>query len=790
MAPRTTRTSKKRSANGDVKVSVTRQAETIYPETVYTFAENLLKRQNFLSKIKTVPSSRPGSDDEHDEDDDMQIGEDVREAAKELRKRVCEAYEAAEGDTSSGRWTLISKMLKPPSTRGKYSVWVPPRPTNRVTLEKAAKEKGKGDDNKSEETVVGSSLSERKAAELKKKVHSWQLKVVEEAQTQPEEQVPLDEDLHDPVVEPVKGKKTTVKRTASGHDPLDPSPLGFAVQKTSSMRMKSKPKPSASVKGPVQSSPDEPMDHSDSEGVTRRKAIHEIPETSFLPPSFSSSQIEHSTPINQLAAPRHQPSPIPRIQDESHAAPPISSSPLSPSRMDTSPLVAAETRSRAKKSPETSKTPFPVAATPTARFTVNPPIAGLGLSSSLPAIGSPKTPTRAAIAAANLARASHKVDEDSAATSHQKRVQPSPVGSTRPKKLLRPDDKSYGRGSPSTARGVQVAPPSSPLSSTPMTPKKGPGAAVPTLTELLSAKKPTPKGKRLSSGGVLEVRLGSASPARNERNLEPVEMVATSQTQSAKEKTMTIFPSTSQSQIEHRGSKLETQRTTTTATSLPQRQPGWDELSIQPSENEFTNTNYANALDSTSAHSHPATKPLSSIGADSDSSEDVYVTPAAPEGDAGEVQTPDLMNRSQGRSQHSAKEPVIVPNSPLPDFTLDTDAFAPQLASTQQSAIQDKDFSVSLASPKHKASPLRGGAARHSSQSQSQPLSRSPSKTPQQIQSQPGSQSQFQFGYSSQLDLDGGVDQVSRFLERDISMDVDEETGDDGVAFGGRGWVY
>ncbi|KAK7040303.1 hypothetical protein VNI00_009771 [Paramarasmius palmivorus] len=788
MPPKTARTSVKRAANGKAKVSPVTSSKTAtkstpeHPKAVYAFAESLLRKQKYLSTIKTVPSSRPGSDDEYDEEDDVQVGSELRETVEELRRRICEVYDAVDGDPSNGRWTLISRMLKPPSTKGKYALWTPgPRSDTeddiQMSGEKGEKRK-RVDVDKSEETVTVSrnaSLTERRAAEkakLKEKVENWQQKVVEEAL--PRTQLQVCEDARTVASQSAKGKKKMLKKTPSGTDPLDPTPLGFTAQK-SSTRMKPKAKQSGSVRKPIaSSSPDE--DQSDPEHAPRRRKITEIPETTFLPPSFSSSQIEHSTPVVGLPAQRRQPSPIPHIEQEPNE-PPVSSSPLSPSRMDTSPLVAAQTR--AKKSPISSRSPFPAAGTKSS-------IAGLGLSSSLPAFGSPKTPTRAAVIAAQMAEA--REAEEGGKSSHHKRARPTSPANSRPAKLLRLDQSARSKGSPTR----MVAPSSSPLSPLPTTPKKN-QKAIPTLTELLSAKKSTPKGKakpRRSSGVSLEVRLGpTTSPKRGGEASESVEMDINSAASrnakdtSAEASTKSVMLGASQSQTDNRGSKQETQRTIATTTSLPQRQPGWDELSIQPSEI----TNYANAIDFTTGNSYPPAKSLSSISADSDSGEDEHAPLANPDGQTGVTRMPDLTDRSQGRSQGSSKEPVIVPNSPLPDFTFDAEAFAPQLASTQQRV--DGDISLDLESPKLKSSPLRGAAARHSSQSQPEPLSRSPSKTPSRRETQ--SQSQFQFGYSSQMDLDGGVDKVSRFLEKDISMDIDDEEADnDGMAFGERGWIY
>ncbi|KAK1236226.1 hypothetical protein PQX77_000529, partial [Marasmius sp. AFHP31] len=255
---------------------------------------------------------------------------------------------------------------------------------------------------------------------------------------------------------------------------------------------------------------------------------------------------------------------------------------------------------------------------------------------------------------------------------------------------------------------------------------------------------------------------------------------------------------------------IETQRTTGTTTSTIQgRQPGWEDVPIQSEDRLLQSLpEPADGLDLNAGYGFDITAPARSLPS-LDSFEESGVPLSV-----DEAEDRDIVSAAQS----SAKGPVLVPDSPaIPDFTFNADEFSPQLTSTQQKAIaagtvagksavagggvsgkvrsdvfmgaDAKDIpeeDLLLLSPP-KRSPVRGGAARYTSETQSQ--TRSPSKTPSK------SQSQFPWGYSSQMDLEGGVDRVSRLLEKDLDMidvDDDDETGErqDKLSMGTRGWVY
>ncbi|KAF9266004.1 hypothetical protein L218DRAFT_956969 [Marasmius fiardii PR-910] len=680
-------------------------------------------------------------------------------AAMELRNQVLEVYNSIEGNTADGRWTVIARLLNPPCTRGRYGVWFPPLSETRrdMTVEGIME---MGDEEVT--GVVGASsrsippsAHESKAARLKEKVEKWQMDVAVEAEEKASSRTVT------------KGKTVEKKVVETSVTPqvgvTHPSSLGFHAQKTLPSQLKAKMKPSKSdEKRPVN---DQFSDHAyppettSKSPVSHRKAISEIPENDFLPPSFSSSQVQHSTPFRKPTLLRRAPSPIPHADisaPDIHAEPPLTSSPFT-NGLQTSPIPAFKTANPIKSSPK-------------------PPMSNLGLSCSLPAFGSPKVP---APSAEKLFMKAGQLP-----TTRFEAANPAPLA---PLSTKRPGPLSPEGQRPVKQRHIETHDieedalmhvPSSPLSSPPVTPQKH---REPTLTELLSARKSTspPKRKaRISGTGGLNIRPinedGLDAEASTRNNAKP-----------------TSGPSPhSQAPT----NKLETQRTTTTATTIQGRQPGWEDLPAQSEDpHSLPIPEYSNVMDFTSAFGFDITAPPKSTSP-IDSAFDKEAVDDAPD--------------SASLPQSSSNHPVFVPDSPaLPDFTFDPEAFAPQLASTQQKDViaggskvrgdvflnsgnregTDEELMLPSSPKKQKMSPVRGGAARFSSV----PVSRSPSKTPSK------SQSQFPFGYSSQMDLEGGVDRVSRFLEKDISMvdledeDVDEyETAEDRFAVGTKGWMY
>ncbi|KAJ8094063.1 hypothetical protein PM082_009954 [Marasmius tenuissimus] len=735
-------------------------------------------------------------------DDDDGVSHELSAAAQELKRQVQEVYSSIDGNTADGRWTIISRMLKLPCTRGER-VWITPRageikePESETIAEQ-----------KSDETVVEGrsprsprSAKKLKEARLKEKVESWQKNVVVVAE---QKASPRDKTR--------SVKKKSAEMNAVEMD-VDCSPLGFHAQKTVSSQVKAKMKGrKADGKQPAReplpepsSDTIEPPEQDSRRPATRRKLITEVPEHNFIPPSFPSSQIQHSTPFRKPSL--RPPSPIPFAQTsplDPHEMPPPTSSPQS--GVPTSP-IATVTRNkvhRAAKAAPTASPAKPHSKPPFSR--TRSPIPSLGLSTSLPVIGSPKQPTRAEMAAARLGTSS--ASNPKSGDYEAKNLDIPALGTKRPRPVSpeasqRAKQRRMGWDVPNAIErqeGVDVVmqAPSSPLSSPPKTPKKSEKNILPTLTELLSAKKSaTPKGKsrRISGSGGLDVHVATADGGRDAHRRDS-------------SATNAVNGISSHSQAP--SNKVETQRTTgTTTSSIQGRQPGWEDVPIQSEDPNLLQSlpEPADGLDLNAGYGFDITAPARSLPS-LDSFEESGVAPGVDVADDGDIVS---------IAQSSAKGPVLVPDSPaIPDFTFDPDEFSPQLTSTQQKAVaagtvtgksavtggvvggkvrsdvfmgtDAKDIpeeDLLLFSPP-KRSPVRGGAARYTSETQSQ--SRSPSKTPSK------SQSQFPWGYSSQMDLEGGVDRVSRFLEKDLSMiDLDDdETGEraDKLSMGTRGWVY
>ncbi|KAL0569941.1 hypothetical protein V5O48_012016 [Marasmius crinis-equi] len=743
-----------------------------------------------------------------EEDDDEDVSHELSAAAKELKRRVQEVYTAIDGNTADGRWGIISRLLKLPCTSGHNGVWITPRPGEMEEPENL----GFGEE-RSEETVIGSrsgrsSKESTKEAKLKEKVEEWQKNIVVEAAE---------------VANPKVKRKSTTKKSnetsVSVEMDIDPSPLGFRAQKLSASQLKAKMKANKPVaKKTIPDPPSDVTESPESRPTKRRRHITDVPEHNFVPPPFSSSQIQHSTPYRKPTSVR-PPSPILPAEtspSEPHVVPPPTSSPPSPSGIATSPITTV-TRNRARRALETPNAASK--ALPQAKASValpKSPVPGLGLSSSLPAFGTPKVPTKAEAVAPKLGL---RVDtnEDDADDGEK---EPPVRNFKRPGPRSPETPRHAKQRCVSRVEDVSMHPPSSPLSSPPntpipATPKKSDKNQLPTLTELLSAKKSaSPKARSKRPSGVAGLDVCLTNKVDEERRTSGRASGVSPHSQA---------PS----------NKIETQRTTATTvttTTIQGRQPGWEAFPIQTEDPHSLQSlpEYANAVDFTVGYGFDITAPPASIPPPMDGfgigDDDGEIVQGSGEGeDEEEVDQVSI-------PQSSVKEPVLVPDSPaiaiIPDFTFHPEEFSPQLTSTQPKdngngggggsnlkirgdvfmgmgtgvVDEDKDNNdddddlMAISPPKR--TPVRGGAARYSSQpSQTGPSdSRSPSKSPSKSQSYP-------WGYSSQMDLEGGVDRVSRFLEKDISMvdveeeDEEEERGDgdrDGFSIGpGKsGWVY
>ncbi|KAG7086280.1 hypothetical protein E1B28_002244 [Marasmius oreades] len=692
-------------------------------------------------------------------DKERAINFELSTAAMELCKEVMNVYNSIDGNPADGRWTAISNLLKPPCTRGKHGVWfLPPHETRepKGNMELVVERAG----------TLSSPRFVQVKEKLKEKVEKWQMEVVVEAEAKASPRTP--QALTKGQVTKKKSAETSVTPQVGA---TDPSSLGFCAQKSLPLQLKAKQKSNQpDGKQPEQSSNAPRSSETTSERLkSRRKAITDIPENDFLPPSFSSSQIQHSTPFRKPKSLRRPPSPIPLVDMSTpsiHTVPPWTSSP-STDGLSTSP-IPTDTRDGTLK-PKLSS--------------LKPTTANLGLSCSLPAFGSPKTPGTSS----NLL--SRKFEQSSSTHGaapaplvlSSKRSSPRSLQGSRPfkKRRIEPDDDQAD---------VAMNAPPSPL----VAPQKDGKDQLPTLTELLESarKSASPKGKRKWYGtGRLDVRVMDKNADANQEDLAKTKMI-----------TKVTSASGPSPQSQAPSNKIETQRTTATSTTIQGRQPGWEDLLVQ-SEDPYSLPipEYSPAIDFTSGYGFDITVPpksMSSIGSDSEKEAVALLNEQGPD------------RASLPRS--SANHPVLVPDSPaLPDFTYDPEAFAPQMASTQQKDVgggdggnvrgdvflnsgaregTDDGFMLPASPPqKQKNSPVRGATARFSSM----PISQSPSGTPSK------SQSQLPFEYSSQMDLEGGVDQVSRFLEKDISMvDVEEEdvdtyeAGKDRLSMGNKGWVY
>ncbi|KAJ6618158.1 hypothetical protein B0H10DRAFT_2189650 [Mycena sp. CBHHK59/15] len=247
------------------------------------YAARLFEKHVSLAEIPEAPDSRPGSpESEHMNADSEQVNPERVEA---LRKQVVEAYNAASGNPANGKWGLLTALLQTGAAKSRYR-WhgtktdaVPPKPPSggRWFLPDTEEEWFEWEKKREDDL------------RLQEKVENWQRTV------DPEARMDIDID-HEP------GKVLSDEsQTAQATHSRDRKSVSASVKRRAAPSHGAK----ASSVSRLQSRPN-------------ARSIAELPETTFLPPSFPNN-LETSTP----PVARRKPSPIQLVPSSS----PISSPP-------------------------------------------------------------------------------------------------------------------------------------------------------------------------------------------------------------------------------------------------------------------------------------------------------------------------------------------------------------------------------------------------------------------------------------------------------------------------------
>ncbi|RDB19226.1 hypothetical protein Hypma_013551 [Hypsizygus marmoreus] len=346
------------------------------------YLDQLSRKHVALAQIvQEVPSSRCVSPVEGEEWEDSESQARI----ETLRKRVKAAFEYASGDTADGKWGAVVQLLRLSVAR------CGPRWVGSTTEGKKA-ESTCGWINANTEAEWREWENKWKAeVRVKEKVESWQQKVdpplpdeaapvvsLLEGSTALKRATTINEHAMSGTSSATKSKRATTTLATARRDPRDPPALGFPVMKRSSLTtVNGKPKLPAklpladSVSGPskpktlngqrrtnIISPVSLPIDSSSSQERPQRRAITDISETSFLPPSFP-SQLDTSTP--KKSDKRHKPSPITPVPPSS----PLSSPPNT--RVYGRQRSTLDTTSSSFPEPPTTPTRYPRPPSPTMR---------------------------------------------------------------------------------------------------------------------------------------------------------------------------------------------------------------------------------------------------------------------------------------------------------------------------------------------------------------------------------------------------------------------------------------
>ncbi|KAG6816732.1 hypothetical protein H0H87_003429 [Tephrocybe sp. NHM501043] len=235
-----------------------------------------------------------------------------------LRKRAVEAFKYAHGDPADGKWAALSQLLKLNVARGRTR-WLDISTEGKMAepsfgwINASTEEEWQELEEKLEEETR---RVKEEGNRVKSKVESWQRKVasapmesqplvVISQQSQPGQMIQRVPTVQN--ILPAKEKQKSTSQT-----------LGFAVVKRTSRTVINKPKgsvkasasnatagPSSLSSRPLPRATEPPIDSS---GSKPPRVIHQLSESSFLPPSFL-SQLETSTP-NKNYENKHKPEPI------------------------------------------------------------------------------------------------------------------------------------------------------------------------------------------------------------------------------------------------------------------------------------------------------------------------------------------------------------------------------------------------------------------------------------------------------------------------------------------------
>ncbi|KAJ3513858.1 hypothetical protein NLJ89_g2720 [Agrocybe chaxingu] len=445
----------------------------------------LTKRRAALSKVNREEPGSPiasGSLEEREE------------RIQKLRGAITDAYAASDADSSDGKWIFLWRLLRTGVTSGRDGHWAGARKDVKIPQELD----GEGLGWRIAETEAEWNEWEKRVREehrLRDKVESWQRKVDIRDATLPDS---LPREAIEPA--PVKvvdapptaskasdsvpnqeassaialAKKTKVQTTIKAAAPLDPlqdsSPFGFTVVKRSSqLSGSSKPKDDKANK-------DDNTDKSKPSGTN----IRNIPEFSFLPPSFPSSQMMTSTP--KPHAKPSKPAPIPHDALPSPSSGALST--MQPPPPPVSPRVDEDLRQFEFESEPIGKAARNIRLSPCDTPPHDPH----------PTDYTNKRPSD---------------DTDAERVLKKARTLPSPLVSldsrtkTPPRTPTRPTAAPAAEGSGSTIPGLELAKASA-APATPVTPESKQKKTLPTLTELLasakkgrSTKKPPSKAKEV-----------------------------------------------------------------------------------------------------------------------------------------------------------------------------------------------------------------------------------------------------------------------------------------------------
>jgi len=229
--------------------------------------------------VKEVPPSRHGSPMTEGEEEDVYVDVDSEARVEALRERVRDGFEVAGGEPADGKWGLLVQLLRTGCTRGRYR-WM------RTRADGEAAKSGSGwvlANTEAEWFELERRMEEEER--VTRKVESWKRKVdidvglAVDVNADGPKALSVSEDSDGTKVDDGSGKGKAKRSTVVGpglvqlkaqpatktnaHDPMDPSPLGFAVVKRSSANVGNKASGKYKPTNDVANDPSKPKSNSD-----------------------------------------------------------------------------------------------------------------------------------------------------------------------------------------------------------------------------------------------------------------------------------------------------------------------------------------------------------------------------------------------------------------------------------------------------------------------------------------------------------------------------------------------